>query len=344
MSHASLVRVAAAGLQFGRLCRDGIYSVEYEVRVPVTLVFDNHHGRIVVEMPRTDDLAQTQLRLEAVDELVISSSGALFKLDYAARYSTGTVAGGHHFGRRRASSIDIAHAPTAPYTSHQIRILFDRGSEPAATVRTAFIAAARGMDILPAPRYDEVTTARRAVYAPAKLAQLRTWMSGASWPVAFQLEALVRSRLMEPGEVLEMRSRVEALVAQHGETIAAELLRALGQQLEAQQWARAAKRLASQQRASSIASSGSSPSARSTPVARFSSPPTKARSRLAKATPAELFIAVCDARRPGKKRRTNANSVEVFHATITPTGLTVSGPQSEASKCVSGFRSATLIA
>jgi RNA-dependent RNA polymerase len=69
---------------------------------------------------------------------------------------------------------------------------------------------------LPVPKDFAHHAEHLGLFSEARLEQLRLWIKGLEWSVAFQLEALLRGRLADTKEILSIREIVENMLAHEG--------------------------------------------------------------------------------------------------------------------------------
>jgi RNA-dependent RNA polymerase len=77
---------------------------------------------------------------------------------------------------------------------------------------------------LPAPKDFAYDVERLELFSETKLEQYFQWTIRLDWPVAFQLEALLRGRLADPKEILSIRDIVDNMLARHGTSYTASFL------------------------------------------------------------------------------------------------------------------------
>ncbi|KAL6305270.1 RdRP-domain-containing protein [Sparassis latifolia] len=97
--------------------------------------------------------------------------------------------------RQRLDSINATHAGVAPYC-HQMRVILhdERDMKEFATLCT--IAG------LQRPIFAKIDSSKEGFYTPKKLYSVRMWLQGFDWPLAFQIEALLRNGLLNTEDIL----------------------------------------------------------------------------------------------------------------------------------------------
>lgn len=108
-----------------------------------------------------------------------------------------------------------------PYTTLSIRLLCRR-MEDLRTFKTLCKTAR-----LSAPKDYRYHAEQLAIFSETKLEQYRRWTSTLNWPVAFQLESLLRGRLADPSEILSIRRLVDDMLDDKGTDYTANLFRSV---------------------------------------------------------------------------------------------------------------------
>ena len=216
--------VAVEAIQFGYYCRDDRFSVEWERSAELTTILAYDGDRAMFKLALCERSGTTRYAgfraasiywvgagSDANDGPVIS-----FGLNYAPSYLVGSwrspkcLRGYDEEQTVRASAFEDSHAALAPFTSSSIRILcktmqdLDRFRELAGSARIQVEWA-----LYPAVRRSLFTLNVREIY--------EAWVTSLPWPVAFQLEAMVRASLVDLKEVRQdLRARIEGLNKRHG--------------------------------------------------------------------------------------------------------------------------------
>ena len=108
-----------------------------------------------------------------------------------------------------------------PYTTLSIRLLCRR-MEDLRTFKTLCKTAH-----LSAPKDYPYHAEHLALFSETKLEQYRQWSSTLYWPVAFQLEAVLRGRIADAGEILSIRRIIDNMLDHKGAEYTASLLRSV---------------------------------------------------------------------------------------------------------------------
>ena len=108
-----------------------------------------------------------------------------------------------------------------PYATLCIRLLCPRSVDLKTFKRLCKIAR------IPAPKDFAYQAEKLALFSETRLEEYRQWTSTLDWPVAFQLEALLRGRVADTKEVLSIRHIIDNMVEQEGTNYTANFLRSL---------------------------------------------------------------------------------------------------------------------
>ncbi|OSX65461.1 hypothetical protein POSPLADRAFT_1134844 [Postia placenta MAD-698-R-SB12] len=120
--------------------------------------------------------------------------------------------------RQRLSSLNEAHAVVAPY-AHQLRMVLHEEKDIVAFAELCTVAG------LQPPVRANVEASSRGFFRPKPLHTVELWVRKFSWPVAFQIEALLRNALVNTDDLLtELYKPINDLCQQHP-TAAADALR-----------------------------------------------------------------------------------------------------------------------
>ena len=108
-----------------------------------------------------------------------------------------------------------------PYTTLSIRLLCHR-MEDLKTFRTLCKTAH-----LSVPKDYQYHAERLSLFSEAKLEEYRRWTSTLDWPVAFQVESLLRGHIADVQEILSIRHIVENMLDHKGSDYTANFLRSV---------------------------------------------------------------------------------------------------------------------
>ncbi len=242
---ALLIHVSA--IQFGRECRDNVYSVEWEKTCLGHLRFDRDRREFIVKVPG-DGLSDSRLVAIRVNQIawvsasVHQSSGRptlFFSLSHPPSFQTESAFAqlGRGFGvpssnapqRQRWSAFDEDHGPVAPFTSLAIRLECASLGDLQAFrnfARTAHISVLS----------FSYPIERRQLFSQESRERYDIWVAGLPWIVAFHVEALLRSWLVDMTEILTLRPLIDRVLRQHKRDYTAALLRDFAAQAKALFW------------------------------------------------------------------------------------------------------------
>ena len=107
--------------------------------------------------------------------------------------------------RQRLDSLSEAHAVVAPY-AHHIRLVMHTEEDIRTFGELCVVAD------LKKPIWANVEAFNQGFFSPRQLYSFHNWLKQFSWPVAFQLEALIRGGLMHTQDLLvHFRKEIEKL-------------------------------------------------------------------------------------------------------------------------------------
>ncbi|KAH9835627.1 RNA dependent RNA polymerase-domain-containing protein [Rhodofomes roseus] len=226
--------VGVAALQFGHFCRDDVFSVEWEKNVDsvAELVYEEQKRQFVITWYEARDTRYVVCDAASIYWIGAGDDAAdgpviLLGLNHAPSYEfsnaeaqlaslmSAFTLGGRDVGdklpkRSRMSAFDPTHMAVASFTSLAIRILCKSAQDLDFFRVLGRRAQAQVDEIL----YPAVA---RGLFAPRMRRAYDEWVLSKPWPVAFQMEALVRASLVELQEVLdELRHRVDSMLLRHG--------------------------------------------------------------------------------------------------------------------------------
>lgn len=214
--------IPIALLQFGWICRDEVFSVEWEKRPPykAELAFDEDRREFRVNWEETDLTRSIAIRTSSIywtgaGQDASGEHTIFLYLNHAPSYET--QAHGAELAtlfsqlltshptpqgpkRQRWPAFDDDHAPVAPYTSLAIRLvcLTRAGVE---TYRRLGKIAHTAVETSTYP------TDRRGICAPETYSLYQGWITSLPWLVAFQVDALLLSHLTDMQELLKVLRR-----------------------------------------------------------------------------------------------------------------------------------------
>ncbi|KAI0374260.1 RdRP-domain-containing protein [Pilatotrama ljubarskyi] len=225
-------------IQFGWECRDMVYSVEWEKTCAAVLTFDADR-RVFRVAARGLGLEDTRIiairasQIGWVSAAVHPPSGVptiFFSLSNPPAFETTPALSDFNtnlaeiFGhapppplRHKWSAFDESHEPVAPYTSLALRLECKSLGD-----LDTFRKLARAAHVRPDNFAYHVE--RRGLFAQNLRDEYATWAVRQPWTVAFQVEALLRSWLLDFQDVLRLRQPIEKLLREKGREYTAALL------------------------------------------------------------------------------------------------------------------------
>lgn len=243
--------VRISTIQFGWECRDSVFSAEYEKVASAYLVYDGDRREFRVKVPSVGLIDDTRLFAIRVSQIfwvsasVQQPSGCpfiFFSLSYPPSFETEMAIAPFFTGlslfnsldsrprqRQRWSYFDTDHGPIAPYTSLAIRLECNSQAD-INTFRTFARRAHTHVATFSIP------VERRGVFSKEWREQYYTWTVGLPWLVAFRVEALLRSWLVDMSEIMALRQPIERILRTHGREYTVELLREFAARLKALFW------------------------------------------------------------------------------------------------------------
>ncbi|EIW64750.1 RdRP-domain-containing protein [Trametes versicolor FP-101664 SS1] len=241
-----LRQVPLVTIQFGWECRDQVFSIEWEKSCSAVLVFveERREFRIRVRGSGLDDTRIIAIRASQIgwtSAAVDPSSGVpviFFSLSNPPSFETESVTsslisalkGGDIPLRRKWSAFDETHEAVAPYTSLALRLEASSVDD-----LEQFRSLARAAHCT-RPDNFAYHVERRGLFAQDVREECAFWALRQPWMVAFQVEALLRSCLVDFKEMLRLRRPIETLLRSKGRDHTAALLRDFIAQARALFW------------------------------------------------------------------------------------------------------------
>ncbi|CDO72330.1 hypothetical protein BN946_scf184977.g27 [Trametes cinnabarina] len=233
--------VRIATIQFGWECRDHVYSIEWEKSCSATLSMNPElrEFRIKVKGSALDETRIIAIRGSQIAWASASvhehsgvpviffslSNPPAFETESAVFADTETMLSTlFHLPpsmpakRRRWTAFDDSHEPLAPYTSLALRLECSSLND-----LDMFRDMAQKAHVHPDRFAYHVE--RRGLFSEALRGEYAAWVVGQPMIVGFQVEALLRSWLLDFKEVLRLRRPIEALLRSRGRDYTAALLR-----------------------------------------------------------------------------------------------------------------------
>jgi RNA-dependent RNA polymerase len=202
-------------IQFGWMCRDGVFSIEWEISPSSCgIFFDDDERQIRIKISNADSsslvvvLRPSQIQFSSASLDSSRTPMLYFDLTQPPMFESQK-----RFAptRQRLSSLSSDHEPFAPYTSLAMRLVcLDKEQ----LTRYKRLCRTEKMRI---PRDISISSECRGLFLPNVQKELRRWLLLLPWSVAFQVEALIRRLDVDFKEMLGLRQRIEALVQDRGE-------------------------------------------------------------------------------------------------------------------------------
>lgn len=259
--------VSIERLQFGWYCTDEQYSVEWEKkfdsRAYAKLVYDEQRRQfqLTVQSPTSTmgmTVRHTQVYWAAASPDQSGEPSIFFYLHYPPSFETSLpdleyiddedlvglgfgrmslravdvleLFGDHKRIRKRITAFEETHQPIAPYTSLAIRLVC-KSVYDIATFRHFCRTARLPVDASPPP------VVHRGLFSSTVREEYRAWAASLSFPVAFQVEAILTQWLTHIREIVRViRPVVDSVVSRLGAPAASLLLADLRTRLEARVW------------------------------------------------------------------------------------------------------------
>ena len=123
--------------------------------------------------------------------------------------------------RDRVGALHPGHEQVAPY-AHHIRIMLYSPEDPVDNLKVF----CRIAELRPPITGVSIEATRQEFFTSRKLAWVQTWLKSLSsnWPVAFQIEALLRNGVANTTELKDLRPKIEELI-RRDQPVAARIMR-----------------------------------------------------------------------------------------------------------------------
>ncbi|KAJ7071542.1 RNA-directed RNA polymerase 2 [Mycena amicta] len=208
-------------LQFGWLCRDSVFSSEWEASILGTLqvgssrfAVNEERRELRLAIPQGNELLFVAVRWSKINHVSIHSARArgiiFFHLSEPPNFESG-IAGDPRAPRQRLSCLPLGdHERVAPFTSLHLRLICNNANDLSRFHRLAKAANIRNI-------YEtEIHMEQRGLFAPDVLRQLTDHIAGLRWSVAFQVEALWRNSNLDARELLGLLPAIRKMVKTWG--------------------------------------------------------------------------------------------------------------------------------
>lgn len=213
-------------IQFGWECRDNVFSVEWEEYVSsATLSLDLERGEFRIKV---QDLMETRMIALRAAQVYFTSAGTdkrdnyfiFLSLNHAPSFesesSLSSILNVLSINRRDAKplrqrniSFHDTHTPFAPYTSLYIRLVCHRRADIQSYQFLCNKAHIAVDEFIHDVEY-------RSLFSDSMRLNFRTWVSNLPWKIAFQVEALSRSHVLDLKEVLTLRDPIQRTIESQG--------------------------------------------------------------------------------------------------------------------------------
>jgi hypothetical protein len=213
-------------VQVGWMCRDRVFSIEGEERNrSCNLIFEPERREVHLVFPRVKEHHNTHvIAIRQTSILSISAHTAggdsvvYFQLEIPPLLLRRKW--DHKpFFRMSSFPFQTLNPSATPFISLAFRVVFRQSN------LNTFIDLAKTAGVHHIQKF-QVATERRGLFDRTRLQRVQADIQSVDWPVAFQLEALLRSLYLDATELLEIIPQVKSHVQEHGSHYVATLLRA----------------------------------------------------------------------------------------------------------------------
>jgi RNA-dependent RNA polymerase len=224
--------VSVSLLQFGWECRDGVWSAEWESRGSWSLSMDDDNRRIILRLSAVGSIKTKIVHLRYshikwIGRDLHSSPRIMFlSLDFPPMFGTqdALVFDSSHtevlafFGLpdvialdaitnkiHQTSFLDEEHEHVAPYTSTSL-VLHCRSSEDAALFVKFCGIIGKGIE------NQQCTIEQRGLFSTQHMEMMHEWLQNLPRSVAFGVDAILRSTIADPQELLSIQPIINGLI------------------------------------------------------------------------------------------------------------------------------------
>lgn len=250
-------RVSISLVQFGRECRDDVFSVEHERQCEGTgrLRFDGEHRQFRLRIHQTERNFIVAMRASQISCVSVGMEPdtklcvIFFSLFYPPTFESEPASNAHYEdqlylsdysnyalyhpdgpSRLRLSSLDAGHGAYAAHTSLAIRVVCETKEDILNFIRIC------QKTHIPFKDPHCFPVAARNLFSSANLEEFARWLPDLHWAIAFQVDALFRAGTFDPQELLHLRPHLAELVAENGVPWTASFLRHLGSEAREPKW------------------------------------------------------------------------------------------------------------
>ncbi|PCH36046.1 hypothetical protein WOLCODRAFT_91813 [Wolfiporia cocos MD-104 SS10] len=208
-------------IQFGWICRDSVFSTEWERPCfpRGTLILDYHKREFRIQIPDAQIMRVVAVRAAQIYSTCAGTDerhrAAIFLLLHHPP-SFETIPRGYSRDflespaplpiRRRWPSFDESHEPVAPHTSLAIHLVCNTRDDLETYRRLCELVNKRVGGNL-----SVYSTQNRTLFHRSVREEYKAWIQTLPWEVAFQVEALLYSHVVDMRELLTFRARIERM-------------------------------------------------------------------------------------------------------------------------------------
>ncbi|KAG7099381.1 hypothetical protein E1B28_001236 [Marasmius oreades] len=228
--------VSVKSFSFGWLCRDYVYSPEWEVPCTPTakLSFNlsRREIRIRIRHPTYPSghlaIAMRLSHIKTTYTHFLRDPVIFFDMAYPPSFEKEPASGGQ---RSRLPHLPIpAHNKLAPFISHSLRVVCSSEQDLIIFNNLARLAH------LHCNKDSSYDVERRNLFSLDRLEILQRYFAKMPWCIAFQMEALLHRQLLDIHELLQFIPAIEHIRKTHDESFTAAFLRHLQNQLHTLWW------------------------------------------------------------------------------------------------------------
>ncbi|KAG8697843.1 hypothetical protein FRC09_007614, partial [Ceratobasidium sp. 395] len=223
------VPISLTKIEQGWTKRNLTFMSEYNIEpnnIDLRLYFKDEERQIVLRIATgsnlfsMDPVFHIRFRYSDIDQILVDrhseADAILFRLRNPVSYESSkgnlqiqleSILSDRRPTRIRLSSLELdeKHADLAEYVSKNILIRLSKSHA------AGFLGLSRAAR-LPEVRRQIISAVESDMFSPSKTLDLRKWIAGHTWEVAFQLERIMRSMLLNPRELSAIRQTIDNLV------------------------------------------------------------------------------------------------------------------------------------
>ncbi|KIM48044.1 hypothetical protein M413DRAFT_22601 [Hebeloma cylindrosporum] len=214
-------------IQFGWECRDYVFSIECEKDCPGTssgradLLFNEERRELRVKFRYQEETYFIAMNYSHIDSITMNKyleieHAMVFTLNTPPSYERDRAS-----TRQRLSFLPIPdHERVAPYASLALRLVCKSAGD-LGEFRKLSIAAQLHNRIFE----HEYPVVRRNLFSQPALETLQLYLRRLNWCIAFQIESLVRSMVVDVTEILRLIPEIVRIIDLKGRSLAAKVLK-----------------------------------------------------------------------------------------------------------------------